>query len=395
MTQGNPSCLRFSLEESVWFQRGQEVLQLISISLDPNITIQESEQYVTIQGALELTGEYNRVDADETEQQNAASQAKFVQSVEERDEGIFEFTHFFPVDITIPNNRIQSIEDIDVEVESFDYEFPERSCMKLNANLMISGLYGEQREEAAQAVVEEAEEVEEVEEVEEAPELEAELEPLYRSSIFEPPVQEEQEDDFVTELQLEKTEQQKQAEELYRPFEAEAKKQPEVSDFESHEQNTSAAPVLNEIQPEPQAAEELKEAFPEIAFTAQRSEAPAEPLVEAVEEFNQVPLEESPVQEVKVTEHAYMEEESSSSEQEVKKKSKSKKSMTLTEFFARKDENEMSKVKVCIVQHGDTLDLIAERYEVSSQQLQRVNNLDINQDVYEGQVLYIPAVVTR
>jgi len=45
---GNQSCLRFSLEESVWFQRGQEVAELISISLDPDITIQENDQYVTI-----------------------------------------------------------------------------------------------------------------------------------------------------------------------------------------------------------------------------------------------------------------------------------------------------------------------------------------------------------
>ncbi|MFC5733666.1 stage VI sporulation protein D [Cytobacillus gottheilii] len=394
MTQGNPSCLRFSLEESVWFQRGQEVLQLISISLDPNITIQESEQYVTIQGALELTGEYNRVEADEAEQQNAGYQAKFVQSVEERDEGVFEFTHFFPVDITIPNNRIQSIEDIGVEVESFDYDFPERSCMKLNANLMISGLYGEQREEAENAV----------EEVVEASEAEAELEPLYRSSasIFEPPAQEdeEQESDFVTELRIEKAEQQEQeqdqeqVEELFRPFEAEARKQPEVPAVEVNEEEV-APPALQEAQIAPQAAEEPKEAFPNIAFTAQRSETPAETYVAEVEEFKQVPLEESPVQEVKVTENVYMEESSSSSEQEVKKKKKSKNSMTLTEFFARKDENEMSKLKVCIVQHGETLELLAERYEVSSQQLQRVNNLDITQDVFEGQVLYIPAVVTR
>ncbi len=68
-----------------------------------------------------------------------------------REEGSCEFSHRFPVDITIPNNRIQSIYDIDVIVESFDYSFPERSCLKLSAELTISGLYdsAQQKTEAS------------------------------------------------------------------------------------------------------------------------------------------------------------------------------------------------------------------------------------------------------
>lgn len=58
MSQENESYLRFSLEESVWFQKGQEVAELYSISLDPNVAIQESDQYVFIRGSLDLSGEY-------------------------------------------------------------------------------------------------------------------------------------------------------------------------------------------------------------------------------------------------------------------------------------------------------------------------------------------------
>ncbi len=40
--------------------------------------------------------------------------------------------------------------------------------------------------------------------------------------------------------------------------------------------------------------------------------------------------------------------------------------MTLTEFFARKEERyEQAKLKVCIVQKGDTLESLADRYDVS------------------------------
>lgn len=145
MSHEHQSFLRFSLEESVWFQRGQEVAELVSISLDPNITIVENDQYVAIRGSLELTGEYVRIKEDGLETEEDISAPKFIQSVEEREEGICEFTHRFPVDITIPNNRIQSINDIGVTVDSFDYAVPERSCLRLAAELTISGLYGEQQ----------------------------------------------------------------------------------------------------------------------------------------------------------------------------------------------------------------------------------------------------------
>jgi stage VI sporulation protein D len=70
--------------------------------------------------------------------------------------------------------------------------------------------------------------------------------------------------------------------------------------------------------------------------------------------------------------------------------------MTLTEFFARKDESSaQAKVKVCIVQKGDTVNSVADRYDVSVQNLMRINNLELSQDIFEGQVLYIPGSLTK
>ena len=80
-----------------------------------------------------------------------------------------------------------------------------------------------------------------------------------------------------------------------------------------------------------------------------------------------------------------------------RKKWKKKQSLSITEFLARKEETSESHttVKVCIVQKGDSLDTLSDRYDVSVTHLQRLNNLDINQDVFEGQVLYIPVVQTQ
>ena len=70
-------------------------------------------------------------------------------------------------------------------------------------------------------------------------------------------------------------------------------------------------------------------------------------------------------------------------------KAKTSESLSIADFFSRKQEEEHVRVKVCIVQKGETLDDLAERYSISVQSLLQSNELQPNQDIYEGQVLYI------
>jgi stage VI sporulation protein D len=362
LSQENQSSLRFSLEESLWFRKGQEVAELVSISLDPDITIQENDQYVTIRGSLELTGEYKSFNETYVGEEENLSTQKYVQNIEERDEGVCDFSHRFPVDITIPNNRIQSIYDIDVMVESFDYTLPERSCLKLSAELTISGLYGTQQSESK----------------EEAQNFEI----LNRNHAE----------------QAEQTEQTEQAEEIdevetnddNQLFVAEARRLPEEE-------------IVPEYSPYPNfsyqgANEEFS--YQEEDYYEGRNEGEGAQHIEIAE--NEQTFEEKHV-EFKKEEVSIHEESSSSSsdhdsppkksfKSKVVEKLTKKKSMSLTEFFARKEEggDDQVKLKVCIVQKGDTLDRLAERYDVTLQNLLRVNHLELNADVNEGQVLYIP-----
>lgn len=377
LSQGNESCLRFSLEESVWFQKGQEVEELVSISLDPNITIHENEQYVTIQGALELTGEYQRYNDGTNEEEDLFTAPKFVHHVEEREEGLYEFSHRFPVDITIPNNRIQSIDDIHVEVESFDYLFQERSCMKLTADLTITGLYGDQQHKP----VHEDAEMEEVQ-----------LEVAYREATVD---EIDENVELSNELRTEQQEEPTILEHEYEPFAVEARKS--ADDTEEKVVSINKAVDLFEAPQLP--VNEAKE--PEITFSAARSEGPQELAEEIVEEAPEVELQPLPEAELQPQAESQpeTEEESSSSsppQPKIKKKKSSKKGMSLTEFFARKEETEdLTKLRVAIVQSGETVEQLAGRYEVPVQQLLKVNHLELNQDIYEGQVLYIPIPIAH
>ena len=454
LSYSNQSYLRFSLEESIWFQTGQEVAELVSISLDPSITIQESDQYVTIKGSLELSGEYNRDDHELEEELDYFSNPKFVQSVEVRGEGVYLFSHHFPVEITIPKNRIENVFDIDVAVETFDYAFPERSCLKLSADLMITGLYGELQHERLheQDEIDEIEEDAEIDEIEEIEEREVEPPVFYtpfeievRKEPVTEPIHNESDpkrDDPFAQFRNEEVnsedhvdEEEVKNEQAYTdanrletkntvedldPIEIEVKVEPERKAFsedhvdEEEVKNEQAYTDANRLETE-NTVEDLdpieievevepeKKAFPEIIFSAHRNEEqqPSVPVEEVMDETEEV-TENEVIPEEEETEELNDElEENESTTPKNKKgkekgnKWKNKQSLTLSEFFARKAEETHTKLTVVIVQNGDSLNSLSERYEVPVSQLQKVNQIELNQDISEGQVLYIPIAQTQ
>ncbi|MFT8320549.1 MAG: LysM peptidoglycan-binding domain-containing protein [Bacillus sp. (in: firmicutes)] len=437
MSQENSSTLRFSLEESVWFQKGQEVEDLLSISLDPNITIQENDQYITIQGSLELTGEYTRSQENQLEDEEVFKAPKLMHSVMEREEGVCEFLHHFPVDITIPITRITSLDDMEVQVETFDYVFPERSCLNLTADLSITGLtndaqqeiqedneieeetelaYREQEEaeEDVELAYREQEDIEEVELAYREQEDTEEVELAYRGQEDT-----EEDEEFYEEEPIEIAvspfqavsplleeevrhagEETEDGNELYEPFEVEVRKSPEAEeDFGvAEETEDNIVPFFSESVKDEQEIptykvnkeeQEMKVAL----FRNQKDTYPAD------EVFQKPPQDSS---ELKLEESSYqgdledaeeIEESSSHNDKDAKKKKgifKKTKSLTFTEFFARKEEETHTKIKVCIVQTGETLEKLSERYNIQVHSILKENQMEANQDIYEGQVLYIP-----
>jgi stage VI sporulation protein D len=409
LSHDQQSCLRFSLEESIWFKKGQEVEELLSISLDPHITIQEQEQYVLIRGTLDLSGEYlpsGRREEDGDDQFEASG--KFVQIVENREKGENEFVHRFPVDVTIPKNRIANLGEIDVYVESFDYVVPENACLKLNADLTITGIYGEQQTHTPLEVEYKEEEL---------------YSPLYRSeAVAEAPVEEEAEvrlqyDEAVEDLNETVDDDQGESDEyeegsnddsqddedVYQPFSLEGRTPPAEEEDEipvqiqydsppSHEESYVRKENVFEL-PEHELSESSQEQ--EIPQQAVEQKQMQQPAVEQKQMQQPAPVQKQVKEEEEEEESSSMEVELEADEEpaDKKKKIKGKKkyeSISLTDFFARKEEERGAKLRVCIVQEGETLDHIAEKYDLTIAQLLRVNHLEANQEVYGGQVLYIP-----
>ncbi|WP_350299623.1 LysM peptidoglycan-binding domain-containing protein [Peribacillus frigoritolerans] len=471
MSQENESYLRFSLEESVWFQKGQEVAELYSISLDPNVTIQESDQYVFIRGSLDLSGEYKDSQNGEEEEFSQTFLPKAVQKVERHLNGLNEFTHRFPVDITIPNNRIASLDEVDVSIQSFDYALPEHNCLKLQADLLITGIYND-------SYVEERFDTEqEVGETEEQEETDGENESYIPYAAAVPPIP-----DFQPVFRDE------EEEELYAPFSAESKRVSEVNEEEEEEpiylSDQHSAPVFEiPVSPYPEEEEWETEVHRQEEAEAVEEEVigdPSDPTdkVPSMEEgkLEEEPSRQDPVEKIEIprvtlkeeveeeveevveepsqaanhqnspvsketedvirqeedgvaagpilNEHVKVEqeEESNSSLSDLFKKRErpappakevknfkgrkqaaerddketadhGEKQPSIMDLFGRKQEEELVRMKVCIVQQGETLDDLAQRYDVTVQSILFSNELESNQNVHEGQVIYIPKAV--
>jgi len=139
MSQEQDNCLRFSLEEFVNFSRGEEVHELSSVSLEPNVTCHEFDQYVILRGTLELIGEYvtKQVEAEEQDFYSVHNLA----SVTRGEQGVNQFSYAFPVDVTVPADRVRSIDELCVGVKTLNCQVTDNGAIHVCADLYINGVY--------------------------------------------------------------------------------------------------------------------------------------------------------------------------------------------------------------------------------------------------------------
>ncbi|MYL19928.1 LysM peptidoglycan-binding domain-containing protein [Halobacillus litoralis] len=188
----------FYLDESIWFQEGQGVRELIGISLEPDITIEDRGDEVCLKGTVDLGGEYMPTGPQTDAESPAAAGARVMDSVEAQGEGIYVFSHAFPVEITVPLERVSNMDDVWIDIETFDYELPADRQLRLHAQLTINGVEEAQRDASNDDTFDEPAQAgpvnfkEEVPEVERAvPEKEA---PVFRMNGHQQEEQEQEDD---------------------------------------------------------------------------------------------------------------------------------------------------------------------------------------------------------
>ncbi|MFT8873059.1 MAG: LysM peptidoglycan-binding domain-containing protein [Sporolactobacillus sp.] len=140
MAQSSSDRLQFSINESVWLRDDAPAEEILSMALEPDITVEENWNDVTIKGFLRLSGEYKPVASDSTVADSGATPFRTIDEIVETTNGTDVLEHRFPIDITIPADRVPDIEHLFVIIESFDYELSEQRHIQLQADLAITGL---------------------------------------------------------------------------------------------------------------------------------------------------------------------------------------------------------------------------------------------------------------
>ncbi|UJX17221.1 LysM peptidoglycan-binding domain-containing protein [Bacillus sp. R45] len=289
--------LQFSVEESICFQKGQEVSELLSISLDPDIRVQEVNDYVSIKGSLELTGEYNIDHSSHFEELDR--ELRHVEEVRAREDGTAELIHCFPVDITIPKNKVSHLNDVFVFIDAFDYQLTDSRILTIQADLAIEGLLEESEPKEPEIPLYVAPEFAREEminlaghhsEDENEPELMIRHEPEIPLTVSEEAAQEtEKNEEEIPPLLRQEEEEQETAPILREP---EEEKQETAPILREQEEEQEAAPILREREEEEQEAapilreqEEEQEAAP--LLREQEEEQEAAPILREREEEEQ------------------------------------------------------------------------------------------------------------
>lgn len=338
------SVFSFELNESLYFEKGQEVSEMLGVSLEPEISIQPFHEYISVRGVIELHGAYQKVTFsddepdDDTYEFDDYHSKRYVEKVVDTDSGQSEFTHQFPVEISVPTYRVTNLNDVTVAIESFDYEIPNQSQLRLSATIEIYGIDNQTEEEDT----------------------------YEEESVDETAFLKREDDTFEFDIKESKEE--------------EPEEPTETGSFTSED-----VPLLDpEIEKdEPDENTEVKE-----RWKSKKSQTLAEFFnKEEIKEEVQEPLveesSEEPPSQLDITESTYVDEDYEKDSETIEDV------RYLSDMFRNSEEEGYAKMRLCIVQQTDTVETIAERYEISTGQIVKRNHLS-DEDLEEGQLLYIP-----
>jgi stage VI sporulation protein D len=425
MSQTSNDRLQFSINESVWLRNDAPAEEILSMALEPDITVEENWNDVTIKGYLRLTGEYKPAEVPEAavDAEHNAAPFRTIDEIMETGNGTDTLEHHFPIDITIPADRVPSLEDLFVVIDSFDYELSEHRHIQLQADIAITGLTNNNPVDRTEKPKAKAP-VEQPAPTPAKPEKAKETAPAQKPAAKAPAKKEEKPLKAQKENKTEKPGAKKAVEAAPTSKAAEepakkepAKKEPAKKEAAKKAQKPASKGkrTLGEKQPISGEFEEMPtdrlndeedvdfhyEAFrkpdaetnedgsPLVAFKGMipndsqninRSEAitPAAPQAAP-----------SPAAAPQVEATPSSEESAQEQVPESGKKSSDMTSLYLTKVLAGDDKEQKTRVKICIVQSGESLESISERYHVPVTSLLRKNALTSGK-IEAGELLYIP-----
>lgn len=364
MENGSP--VRFHVEEQVNLRQKINEADIISLDVKPEIEVLEQDQLVIIKGDLVLSGHFQspelRAGGDKEDlggETFLPFEAGEAGPGDQQSSTIWSVTERFPIDITVPAYKVNNLDEVYLHVEQLDYTIDEQN--RLNVEVEIALLGVENGLTIDQNWVDQHREQEQTNDLEESEEdLDSPDQQEQEPELDQPVLSEDRawNDDFSEE---------------------ERKNQLETGQSDDREEafttDWSERGFGQEEQGEDNLSEREKEDL-EIQ-TNIRAESKEE--------------DEETESEQEEQESRQQEEHSASNGREEASSVGQKVVSFLSKLMAGKEEETSPKatLKMCIVQRNETLEQIAERYQVSVDEIIRFNRLTSDQ-VSPGDIMYIP-----
>lgn len=370
----------FELNESLYFEKEHEVSEMVGISLDPEISIQTYNDYVSIRGVIELQGEYIKADTSFSHDESTLNfedyqSRRYLERIEDAGNGRAIFSHRFPIEISVPLYRVANLNDVTVSIESFDYEILENNQLNLKSTIDIYGI-SQESEDTNEIARDEADPVQSLEES-----IDVQLE-----DTFEFDIKEERKADQLDEPKNEKLSKReadtntKDENHQDKSDRWKAKKTQSFAEFfnnqgETDEQKNQTENHEDEDDKDVVELEELSESIQgDYEEAADEVEPRLHGMIEDTEPHVDMESSDTP-------EHDGDDEELLSDPEDVR---------YLADMFREEeDDNQYAQMRLCIVQNKDTIETIAKRYEITPTQILKQNRLE-DEELLEGQLLYIP-----
>lgn len=373
----------FDLKESLFMEGGQGISEIKHISLDPDISIQSFNDYYSIRGVILLSGEYIQEslneESDSLSTLNDFDFKRYIENTVSLGENLAQFTHRFPVEISVPSYRVKDMNDVAVQIASFDYELPSADKLIIDATVQIQGVQGETLGYSK-----------------------TKKERMNEDNIDVTPHEEIDTDVFSFEVTHVDHDELKQREKEMTTDHSNQMSDEKVKNANMNDQGdtTNQLPTLPELREESGLEEEtvqpkeddrllfkkksqsLDEFF---AKDKEQEKSPTNEKITAESEGTEDDVIMSEVENKQTEEKDKLEEESREDDKELEEVSHHH---FLSEMIQSEEET-YTQMRLCIVQKDDTLESIAERYKTTSLHILKKNRLE-DDTVSEGQLLYIP-----
>lgn len=405
MLSANQSVFSFELNETVCFSKGQEIAEIKGISLEPNISIQSYSDYISIRGVIELTGEYKKERLLEEEDRYIDFEdfeaKRYVEKVTDLEDDDAAFYHRFPVEISVPAYRVDELDNVSISIDAFDYDLPDNSQLNLFATIQIHGI---NEEEAQLERMEEKKQISSIgqnqtEELNpnDTQDHSEEFMNLHLNEREEPILarheEEKQEDLLHLEQERENDQDDKQEAVDDQPIEKEqSEAENEASDRTETEQDTFQFEVIQEQTDEDAESTDQYPEAEDVSYEEADDEPERWPFKEKTQTLAEFLNTQTSKQQEQETQEFLEQDEniSDSTDREDDNREETEEVSSLSDIFRHTEEESYTKMRICIVQEDDTIDTIAERFQVSPLQLIKQNKLTEDFDVEPGQLLYIP-----